>query len=1202
MRIAHLTCILGFASLAVPAWSAVDYSAQIQPMWDEHCVDCHSASEAEGDFVIDTAESLFNGGKAGKAIVLGKADESLLVKYLEGRSGKTGKNQFMPPGKRQHLSSESIALVKQWINEGAKVSTAPAADPLVGLPKVAAQSSIRPIHSVAATADGKLAALGRYGSVELIDVASKRSLLTLAGVAGKPTAMAFSSDDRILFVAAGEAGVRGVAYQFSVADGALTRSFSGHSDALHALAISPTTSRLATGGYDQKIKLWDLATGKEITTLKGHNGSINALAFRPDGKVLASASADRTVKLWDVASGARLDTFSQPTKEQFALAFSADGKELIAGGADNRIRLWGISAAAREGSNPILATKFAHEGAVLGLAYSPDGKSLVSTASDRTIKLWDAPTLTERTLLEKQSDWANGVAWAGNEHLIAARQDGSAGVYTAAKPVAGVPLLAAGMPAKSNAKPSPAAGKPVLSSVTPRGFQVGVKTRISADGKGLADCTQVRTSDPRIKATIVTSGARPVIEIESPPGLQRRAYTMALVAPGGETEALSLLADTLTQWQTLPSAPIREAANFWGTLKTIGQQDAYPFRAGAGQTVVLDLAAKQLGSKALTIQLEVLDSTGARLASNRGLDSGTDPFIAFTAPADGIFTARVSETTFDGSAEHIYRLTLGQVPYIMGWWPLEVPANRSSTVQLVGYNLPSPTVQISAGATGSADIPAELAAQRSRMPVSLPISQMAEFEESEPNNNVQNATSLAIPGAMNGRLRSADDAADADCFAIDAKVGESWIVETIAAARNSPADTKIEALNADGSPVEKVKLRAVRDSWNNFRGVDANNPDIRLEFWTEMDLNDYIYFNGDVMRIMRNPRGPDAGFLFYSSNGKRKAWFDTTATGHALDEPAYVVEPLKPGEQAVPNGLPVFSVPYSNDDDGERILGRDSRLTFTAPKDGRYVIRVTDSRGWSGGRFAYRLVVRKPVPDFSVTVEGTANQAVSPGSSMGFSLNAARKDGFSGPITVTVAGLPPGWYASSPIVIQADQNLATGSLHAEPNAMKDADFSRLRVTATAMISGQAMTKGVTSFGKPVLGGKPKFVAHLEPSVNVKPVARTSSTPQEIVMVPGETVSAFIRVDRLNEKGALSFDVHNLPFGVILDNIGLSGVQVRVGEDLREIFFTAAKWVPEQERLIHAAVASTRNEQASDGLVTSYPVLLKIRSPKTVVQQ
>ncbi|HEY1049399.1 MAG TPA: hypothetical protein VGE39_06580, partial [Prosthecobacter sp.] len=68
----------------------------------------------------------------------------------------------------------------------------------------------------------------------------------------------------------------------------------------------------------------------------------------------------------------------------------------------------------------------------------------------------------------------------------------------------------------------------------------------------------------------------------------------------------------------------------------------------------------------------------------------------------------------------------------------------------------------------------------------------------------------------------------------------------------------------------------------------------------------------------------------------------------------------------------------------------------------------------------------------------------------------------------------------------------------------------------------------------------------------------------------------------------------LPHGVIIDDIGLNGVQIRDGENERPIFFRAAKWVQDQDKLCHAAISSARAEHDSAGLQTSLPVLLKIR--------
>jgi WD40 repeat protein len=429
-----LTLLLGcLTALATSHAQSLDYTKQITPLWDTYCIDCHSADDADGEFALDTFAALMKGGEEGTAIVAGKAEESLLVKFLEGRSGRGGKNEFMPPGKREKLKAEEIALIKAWINSGAKGPLVSEAKPMpkeVITPKIAPTVPLkRSIQAVAFSPKVPFVAVGRYGEVELVNPATKEVVRRLSGFTGKVNAVAFSPDGETVYAAGGEAGILGIVRSWKTSDGSSLRSFEGHTDAAYALAVSPDGQWIATGAYDQKIRLWDTATGKEIALLKGHNGAVNGLSFRPDGKVLASASADRTVKLWSIPTGQRLDTLSQPTKEQTSVVFSADGKTLFAAGGDNRIRVWAISAAAKEGTNKILTSRFAHEGGLLNLALSADGKLLASTATDKTLKLWNTADLTEKRLLEKQPDWSSALAFTDKAQLIAGRVDGTWSVY-----------------------------------------------------------------------------------------------------------------------------------------------------------------------------------------------------------------------------------------------------------------------------------------------------------------------------------------------------------------------------------------------------------------------------------------------------------------------------------------------------------------------------------------------------------------------------------------------------------------------------------------------------------------------------------------------------------------------------------------------------------------------------------------------------
>ncbi|HEY6169525.1 MAG TPA: WD40 repeat domain-containing protein, partial [Verrucomicrobiae bacterium] len=781
---------------------------------------------------------------------------------------------------------------------------------------------------------------------------------------------------------------------WNVADGKLIRSWDAHPDSLYALALSPDGKTLATGSYDQRIKLWDTATGKELRTLKGHNGAVFGLAFRPDGRVLASASADRAVKLWNPENGARLDTFPQPTKELYCVAFNPDGKSVVAAGADNRIRLWSVTDKALEGSNKLLYTRFGHEGSILKLAFSVDGKTLVSSAADKTVKLWNAAEITERSVLEKQSDWAPALAVTSSSQLIIGRLDGTLGYYDAdsgatlapgAKKSASVvpegrkkiaqhfsagiaddkssprgtkenratnqsndsvapdgalsdstshpsdkslgysrpslrdskrPLIPAadrnGVFAQQKAKKKDTkaaakaaadkkaamAGKPVLTRFEPPGIQRGVATEVKLIGKNLGELTSLKFTNSKVKAEAVkVDPKRPdeaLVKITADVSLPRIAVDATAVAAAGESTALKLYVDDVPQiYAAMPpkaGAPVKLAllpVGVWGFLKESGEHDEYEFTAKAGQQFVFDLEARRIGSKATTPALQLLDESGVTVASNFGMENNTDPLLAFRVPRDSRYIIRVSEVTLEGSTDHTYHLTLGMLPYVTGFFPLSASANRDVEVSLAGYNLPSPTVRVKTGAMGKTKIPLG-DTLRARGTPELMVTEGAELVETEPNDSPAQAQMIPVPGSVNGRFLSQHDgASDVDLFAFKAKRGQQLVLETLSARAGSPADTKIEVLDAKGDPVPRMLMQAVRDSWVNFRRQDASQAGVRIANWQEMDLNDYVWFNGDIERIFRLPRGPDADVIFFSNGGKRRAWFDTTATQHALDDPCY---------------------------------------------------------------------------------------------------------------------------------------------------------------------------------------------------------------------------------------------------------------------------------------------------------------------------
>ena len=351
--------------------------------------------------------------------------------------------------------------------------------------------------------DGKTLAVARSGEVEILSLPGRTLVRKLGPHRGRVSAVSFSRDGSQILTAAGEPGVFGEARLWNAADGTLVRGYQGHQDSLYAAVLSPDGAMLATGSYDQQIKLWETASGRELRTLSGHNDAVFDLAFRGDGKILASASGDRTVKLWDVASGERLDTFGQPLKEIYTVAFSPDGKRVVAGGVDNRIRVWQISPQAQENSNPLVYSRFAHEGAVCKIVYSADGKTLVSAGEDRSVKIWDAETITERLELEPQSDWAPALAINPDGKSVAVgRLDGSLAVYDTAS---------------GQVIPTPPPPAPELAALSIRGVTSGAPNRINITGKELTAATEMKTNHAALTARLVRAIDATQIEVDVTP-------------------------------------------------------------------------------------------------------------------------------------------------------------------------------------------------------------------------------------------------------------------------------------------------------------------------------------------------------------------------------------------------------------------------------------------------------------------------------------------------------------------------------------------------------------------------------------------------------------------------------------------------------------------------------------------------------------
>jgi WD40 repeat protein len=382
---------------------------------------------------------LASGGADGTVRLWDVATHRQVGNNLDG-GGAVSSVAFSPDGKTL-ASGGADGTVRLW-----DVAThQQIADPLT--------SSAGGVTSVAFSPDGKTLASGSNDhTVRLWNVAGITDIVTLTGHTGveggngqlgpvgevdRLTSVAFSPDGKTLAGSSNDT-VRLWDVATHQQEG---NPLTGHTGRVYSVAFSPDGKTLASGGYG--VRLWDVATGRQIgnpltgqpvfTTEGPSVGTVYSVAFSPDGKTLAAGSGDDTVRLWDVATrrqiGSNLSGQGSPVN---SVAFSPDGKTLAVGSGylsnDDTVRLWDV-ATGRQIRSPLTGPT----GPVNSVAFSPDGKTLAAGSAGGTVWLWDVPTRQIGSDLYGQGSPVNSVAFSpDSETLAVGSADGSVRLWDVA--------------------------------------------------------------------------------------------------------------------------------------------------------------------------------------------------------------------------------------------------------------------------------------------------------------------------------------------------------------------------------------------------------------------------------------------------------------------------------------------------------------------------------------------------------------------------------------------------------------------------------------------------------------------------------------------------------------------------------------------------------------------------------------------------
>jgi WD40 repeat protein len=213
----------------------------------------------------------------------------------------------------------------------------------------------------------------------------------------------------------------GVALLDGVNDKAvMVRQLLDADDEVLCLALSADGKKLASGGCDRVVNVWDLSPGyaaaKLEQSIENHADWVFGVAFAPDGKHLFTCSRDKTAKVWDLAAKESVLTFPDHQAGVYGVAGKADGKLGFSAGEDNQIRTW--NASGDQGGKQV-RNSGGHGKAILKLIAHPKQPLLITCSADQTVRIWNADNGAPVRTLSGHTDYVYAVAASPDGNLIA---------------------------------------------------------------------------------------------------------------------------------------------------------------------------------------------------------------------------------------------------------------------------------------------------------------------------------------------------------------------------------------------------------------------------------------------------------------------------------------------------------------------------------------------------------------------------------------------------------------------------------------------------------------------------------------------------------------------------------------------------------------------------------------------------------------
>jgi hypothetical protein len=278
-----------------------------------------------------------------------------------------------------------------------------------------------------------------------------------------------------------------------------------------------------------------------------------------------------------------------------------------------------------------------------------------------------------------------------------------------------------------------------------------------------------------------------------------------------------------------------------------GELNRYRFAARKGQSLVITTQARSLIPYIADAVpgwfqpvLVLYDANGKEVAYDDDYRFKPDPTILYQVPSDGEYALAIYDAIYRGREDFVYRITIGEVPFVTSLFPLGGRAGAPPAIKIKGWNLEKP--ELSPPGTNAEPGIYRLTASKQGFvsnPLSFALDTLPETSDKEPNNTLARAQKVKLPIIINGRV---DRPGDWDLFQFTGKSNETVVAEVYARRLDSPLDSVLKLTDAKG------RLLAFNDDQEDLAaGVNTHDADSYLMARLPADGTYYVHL-GDAAR------------------------------------------------------------------------------------------------------------------------------------------------------------------------------------------------------------------------------------------------------------------------------------------------------------------------------------------------------------------